>query len=71
MVFVSRPTLGAVEELLLMSLCKHQIIANSTFSWWSAWLNKNNEKIVIAPSRWLVASKIDTKDLIPSDWIRI
>lgn len=71
MVFVSRPSLNAAEELLLMSLCKHQIIANSTFSWWSAWLNKNLEKIVIAPSRWLVAADIDTGDLIPKEWIRI
>ncbi len=70
-VFVSRPALNAAEELLLMSLCKHQIIANSTFSWWSAWLNQNLEKIVVAPSRWLVAADIDTSDLLPPEWIRI
>jgi hypothetical protein len=70
-IFASRPTLNAVEEMLLMSLCKHQIIANSTFSWWAAWLNENNKKIVVAPSRWLVASNINTNDLLPHDWIKI
>ena len=71
MVFVSRPALNAVEELLLMSLCKHQIIANSTFSWWGAWLNQNSEKIVVTPSVWLVAANIKTDDLLPPNWIRL
>jgi len=71
MIFVSRPSLTSVEELLLMSLCKHQIIANSTFSWWSAWLNQNPQKIVVAPSVWLVAAKIKTDDFLPPDWIQI
>ncbi|MFA6547728.1 MAG: alpha-1,2-fucosyltransferase [Candidatus Magasanikbacteria bacterium] len=71
MVFVSRPTLSNAEELLLMSLCKHQIIANSTFSWWGAWLNQNPQKIVVAPSRWLLVSNIDTSELLPSEWTTI
>lgn len=70
-VFVSSPVLNSVEELVLMSLCKHQIIANSTFSWWAAWLNQNVKKIVIAPSRWLLVADIDTSDLLPQDWLRI
>ncbi len=71
MVFVSNPTLNPAEELWLMSLCKHQIIANSTFSWWSAWLNQNPQKIVISPSRWLVAENIKTENLLPASWIKI
>ena len=61
---------NSYEDLFLMSQCKHNIISMSTFSWWSAWLNNNNNKIVISPKKW--ASKIK-KDLgiIPSDWIRI
>lgn len=71
MVFVSRPVLNPAEELWLMSLCKHQIIANSTFSWWAAWLNKNPQKIVVSPSRWLVAEDIKTDNLLPLNWIKL
>ncbi|MFH1946892.1 MAG: alpha-1,2-fucosyltransferase [Candidatus Magasanikbacteria bacterium] len=71
MVFVSQPILKSAEELWLMSLCKHQIIANSTFSWWSAWLNLYPYKIVVSPSRWLVVEDIKTDNLLPSSWIKI
>lgn len=58
-------------DMRLMSLCKHNIIANSSFSWWGAWLNKNPNKIVIAPQRWFKDSAINTKDLIPESWVRL
>lgn len=59
------------EDLRLVSQCKHHIIANSSFSWWGAWLNPNPEKIVIAPKRWLRSNYYDTRDLIPDKWIRV
>ncbi len=61
------------EDLILMSRCKHHIIANSSFSWWGAWLNQYDKKIVIAPKKWFQNSSIQEKtmDLVPENWIRI
>lgn len=57
------------QDLYLMTCCKHNIIANSSFSWWGAWLNQNENKVVISPSRFMNIG--DNRDLIPSSWIKI
>ncbi len=69
-VYVDDPTISDVESLTLMSLCTHNIIANSSFSWWGAWLNQHPEKMVVAPTPWFEHQPTDP-DLIPNDWIRI
>ena len=77
----------AIEDLFLISLCKSHIIANSSFSWWGAWLNPNEDKKVVAPKQWFCGEYIDpnipfrvgpryhgfhdTKDLLPESWIRL
>lgn len=60
-----------ISELSLMSHCKHHIIANSTFSWWGAWLGEYENKNVIAPKHWLSNQIINLDDLIPQDWILV
>jgi hypothetical protein len=61
-----------IVDMYIMSLCKHNIIANSSFSWWGAWLNKNKNKKVIAPINWFgSSSNFYTGDIIPEKWIRI
>ena len=62
-----------VIDLYLQTYCTHNIISNSTFSWWGAWLNPNPEKIVVAPKKWfgIQMKNLDTSDLIPESWVRI
>lgn len=55
-----------IDEMRLMSNCKNNIVANSTFSWWGAWLNCNQEKIVISPNRYY-----GNKNIIPNNWIKV
>jgi hypothetical protein len=57
-----------LEELRLMSRCRHHIIANSSFSWWAAWQNPRPDKEVLAPRRWFAAGERDTRDLFPPSW---
>jgi len=62
------------EDLRLMSRCKHHIIANSSFSWWGAWLSENPHKIVIAPKQWFSKERMKKRgesNIIPKDWITI
>lgn len=58
-------------DMQLMSLCRHHVLANSSFSWWGAWLNQRSDKKVIAPKRWFADNSKDTGDLIPKGWERI
>ena len=57
-------------DMRLTSLCRHHIIANSSFSWWGAWLNPSLDKIVVAPKKWF-ADKKDVRDLFPQGWVTL
>jgi hypothetical protein len=70
--YIQGADLKDFEELMLMSLCKHNIIAKSSYSWWGAWLNRNPNKIVITPrNRYGENSNLRDTDLIPESWIRV
>lgn len=74
--FMAAPLLASdfklddVEELMLMAACRHHIIANSSFSWWGAWLNLNTDKCVIAPRHWHQFQSLDST-LLPPDWTQV
>ena len=58
-------------DLQLMQSCQHHIIANSSFSWWGAWLNASAKKIVVAPARWFADPGKDDRDIVPETWFRL
>jgi hypothetical protein len=59
------------DKIRLMSLCEHIAIANSTFSWWAAWLNPSPDKLVIAPAPWFAGGEHDDSDVVPSTWLKL
>ncbi|MFO6466164.1 alpha-1,2-fucosyltransferase [Jannaschia sp. KMU-145] len=68
---IDLPGTGPEVDMTLMSLCRDHVIANSTFSWWGAWLNPRTTKRVIAPKVWFSDPAMTNPDLIPDDWIRV
>jgi hypothetical protein len=58
-------------DMYLMSCCRSHIVANSSYSWWGAWLNASESKTVVGPRQWFVDETKDTKDLTPSNWRRL
>jgi hypothetical protein len=64
----NRDASGA-EDMRLMSMCRHNIVANSSYSWWGAWLNPHPDRIVVGPKRWMANSRFDTRDVLPADWV--
>lgn len=69
--YISNQKLEDYEELILMSFCVNNIIANSSFSWWGAYLNKNPTKIVISPKKWVNITPDPHPNIIPEGWIKI
>ena len=72
-IFYTNGKSSAIQDMKLMSSCKHNVIANSSFSWWGAWLNDNETKIVVYPSQWYSDPKVNKEhiDTMPSDWLII
>jgi len=69
--FVEQNKDTSFENMELMSLCKHNIISNSTYDWWGAMLNKTKQKIVISPKLWMPDDVKIRENLIPNEWIKI
>lgn len=69
--FIDHNSNKSYEDLRLMTHCKHHIIANSSFSWWGAWLSQNTDKTVIAPTQWFKDTEIINNDIVPQTWMKI
>ena len=54
-----------------MSACRHHVIANSSLSWWGAWLDPRPDKLVVAPKQWFRDPELDSSKIVPADWIRL
>lgn len=63
--------LAAHEDLRLMSLCRHHVIANSTFSWWGAWLGGGEGSVTVAPKRWFSTDRLSNPDILPERWVSL
>ncbi len=63
--------INAHKDLFLMSNCKHNIIPNSSFGWWGAWLNENPEKLVLCPMKYLKSNLLESDSVFPKNWVRI
>jgi hypothetical protein len=54
-----------------MARCRHHVIANSSFSWWGAWLGERDDSVVVAPSRWFADPALDSGAIVPDRWVRL
>ena len=70
-VIAIEPRRPPAHDLALMAACRHHVIANSSFSWWGAWLNPSQSKIVVAPQQWFANSALDTTTLLPQSWLHL
>lgn len=69
--FVDQNPQRPSEDLRLMSACRHHVIANSSFSWWGAWLDARADKLVMAPRDWFCDPELDSRRIIPEGWMRL
>lgn len=62
---------NSYKDMFLISKCDHHIIANSSFSWWGAWLSQSKNKIVVAPKKWFSDSRLCDRNIVPDAWVRV